>query len=83
MITIIKPLKTLKQTGWACPSTWKGITIDGEIVNIKYRWGILSVKINGVNVYYETVGDPLEGYMDTCTMMSVIGLLLKREEEDV
>ncbi|MCA1480782.1 hypothetical protein, partial [Bradyrhizobium sp. NBAIM08] len=32
----------LEQTCGACPSQWEGVTDDGRVVYIRYRWGALT-----------------------------------------
>ena len=72
----MKPkIKKLTQTCGACPSQWEASTDDGRMIYIRYRWGGLSVSISkeitddiydaidGDNLFYENLGDGLDGYL--------------------
>lgn len=56
-------VKNIKQTCYACPSQWEGKTDNGERVYVRYRWGNLSIDINGNGFYSESIGDGLAGVL--------------------
>jgi len=56
-------VKEITQTCFACPSQWSGTTEDGKEIYIRYRWGCLSVEINGKEILRGGFGDGLEGLM--------------------
>lgn len=58
-------IQDLKQTCFACPSQWSGMTTEGATVYGRYRWGYLSLDINNVHVYGRQLGDDLDGVMST------------------
>ena len=41
-------VKIIKNTCPACPSQWEGKTDKGRDIYIRYRWGYLTVQIDGV-----------------------------------
>lgn len=57
-------LKEITQTCYACPSQWEGITVDGEAVYIRYRWGRLRIDLDHETVFEQDMGDELDGYLD-------------------
>jgi len=56
-------VKEITQTCFACPSQWEGTTKDGEEIYIRYRWGGLSVEINGEEIFHKGIGGGLDGCM--------------------
>jgi len=61
MKTVIK----IKQTCYACPSQWEGMTDDGKDVYIRFRWGSLRLDIDGKTVAEMNVGDDdINGFID-------------------
>jgi len=66
----------LRKTSLACPSQWEGVLDDGRAVYARYRHGGLSVGLgdkiqdavsNGMSdraLYWDYVGDSLDGFMD-------------------
>jgi hypothetical protein len=75
----------LRRTCIACPSQWEGRIGDHGSIYIRYRWGVLTVRIsmtdgNAVAVdscFYEDdlgrrTGDRLGGYMDTDEMWQAL-----------
>jgi len=67
-------IKSLTQTCGACPSQWEGETENGAYVYIRYRYGWLSVDIDGVHMFGQEVGDSLGSVMDTEQMLRITGL---------
>jgi hypothetical protein len=47
----------------ACPSQWEGADDEGRHVYARYRWGSLSVKIGGKEVFQAEYGDSMSGVM--------------------
>lgn len=60
----------LVQTCHACPSQWDATTPDGKRVYIRYRWGFLTVDIDGKRVYERQIGNSLDGVMTTAEMLN-------------
>jgi len=54
-------VKQLEQTCSACPSQWEGTTECGKDIYIRYRWGSLSLKINGKQKFTAYIGNELDG----------------------
>jgi hypothetical protein len=62
----------LEQTCTACPSQWEGATAHGQAVYVRYRWGYLSVRIDGNEVYGAQVGDGYDGTMTTEELADIL-----------
>lgn len=69
-------LTSLTHTCYACPSQWNAVTDDGRKVYIRYRFGQLTVDVDGVEVQRHAVGEPLDGSMDQAEMLAHTGLVL-------
>lgn len=54
----------LTKTCESCPAQWEGRTNDGREVYVRYRWGHLSVEIDGSVILEKEVGGPYDGSMD-------------------
>jgi hypothetical protein len=65
---------SLSKTCEACPSQWEGKTAEGKKVYIRYRWGRLTMYIDGQLEFNGTFGDNLDGYMTDTQMLEHIGL---------
>lgn len=65
---------TLKQTLSACPSQWEcGLTTDGRKVYIRYRWGILTVRIeNGSDIRIIKDEEGWDGMMTTDELLEFL-----------
>lgn len=63
--------RSLEMTCGACPSQWEGETVDGSRIFIRYRYGILTVSIDGERVLRGEIGDRLDGAMSTEKMLSL------------
>jgi len=71
MVNVIK----ITQTCLACPSQWEGVTDDGKMIYIRYRYGGLSVRISqqatkdifdavsGKEIIGVDIGDEYDGYI--------------------
>jgi len=67
----------IAETCSACPSQWEGLTSDGQVVYIRYRWGNLYVGIGDSQKEavaaalenYRRIGDEYDGTMSTERMM--------------
>lgn len=57
-------LKDLIRYSSFCPTQWEGETTNGEEVYIRYRWGFLSIDINGEEVFGVKVGEEFDGMMN-------------------
>lgn len=78
-------LAELTETCGGCPSQWEGRTTSNEPVYIRYRWGNLTLCIgfpggdidNAIRADPKrrlSVGDGLDGCMETDEMMHHLGL---------
>jgi hypothetical protein len=69
-------MKEIEQTCAACPAQWEGLTADDRIVYIRFRWGILSVRIGspgdksefagvrGKEILRKQLGDEYLGFLE-------------------
>jgi len=57
-------IKRIVKTCDACPAQWDAETEDGRYVYIRYRYGFLSVSVDGERIVGKEVGDPLDGVMN-------------------
>jgi hypothetical protein len=69
-------MKEIEQTCAACPAQWEGLTDDDRIVYIRFRWGILSVRIGspgdksefagmrGKEILHKQLGDEYLGFLE-------------------
>lgn len=62
----------LIKTCSAYPSQWEGITKCGKDIYIRYRWGSLTLDIDGITVYSLSKGDGLDGYLDDSEMREAL-----------
>ena len=67
-------IKHLEQTCFACPSQWEGETTDGKYIYIRYRWGYLSVDVDGKEIFGLHVGSNTGGVMSEKEMLEITGL---------
>jgi hypothetical protein len=58
-------------TCFACPSQWEGKTVDGREFYARYRWGTLTVEIDGEVVKSVQCGEEYDGVMSTNTMLEI------------
>lgn len=52
------------QTCHAFPSQWDAQTTGGRSVYVRYRWGYLSVDVDGEFYWGDQVGDAFDGVME-------------------
>lgn len=83
----------LEKTCPACPSQWEGTLDDGRVMYARYRWGELSVGLgkdideavdNGRTedaLFFEHVGDGLDGFMSFEELRAHLGGLLDFPED--
>lgn len=64
----VKP-GTALQTSFACPSQWQARGIDGCSVHVRYRYGALTVSVDGRTIFIKTCGEPLDGVMSYSDMI--------------
>ncbi len=73
--TVDMEVKELRDLGGACPTQWEGRTLDGRAVYIRYRFGQLTVDVDGETLYSEGVGaDEMDGVMTTEEMLGHTGI---------
>lgn len=53
----------LRQTCYACPSSWEGLSSNGDEIYLRYRHGTFRLDINGVTAFSRAVGDSLDGVL--------------------
>lgn len=58
----------IEQTGWGCPTSWEGKATDPDgtewEIYVRFRYGYLSVDLDGAEIYGEQVSDGLDGFID-------------------
>lgn len=76
----------VNRTCSACPSQWELTLKDGRMIYVRYRWGMLSIRISpdpttdigdavgGEELIHEQLGDDLDG----CIEYHEIGQYLKK-----
>ena len=62
----------LVKTCSACPSQWEGTTKCGKSIYIRYRWGSLTLDIDGETIYSSSKGNSLDGYLDDSEMREAL-----------
>lgn len=66
-------VQSLEITCYACPTQWEGKTADGYDIYIRYRWGNLTLDINGQTVAtIEGHGDGFAGVLEHETMKELL-----------
>lgn len=68
---IIK-VKNIRQTSHFCPSQWEGRTENNEYLYVRYRFGCLSVEIDGKLLYSRELNDGLDGIIELEEVISVL-----------
>jgi len=56
------PITSVVQTCWACPSQWD-FMLDDKVGYARFRFGWLSVEVNGKEIIGESVGGEMDGVM--------------------
>lgn len=77
-------LRGLVQTCGACPSQWDAVTTRGDVLYIRYRWGLLTVREDrvdgrGATRWRRDYRDPYHGVMETEEMLRETGMTLAAE----
>jgi hypothetical protein len=77
-------VEVLQRTSIACPSQWEGETDDGRPVNIRYRYGNLSVNVGepgagdallgGECVFAASIGGNYDGMIEYNDVRTILGL---------
>lgn len=80
-------IKNIVQTCYACPSQWEAETLDGKAVYIRYRHGVLSVRL-GKTIYqainkgklrfHELVGGDNDGYITLSKVAKLANLKIQK-----
>lgn len=77
----LKPLVKLTQISDFAPSQWEGIAVDGKVVLVHYRYGVLTVyRFNPGEKWHSgerrevRVGGPLDGTLTTDEMLYVLDI---------
>lgn len=70
------PLSGLEQECGGCPSSWRAKTVEGTDVFIRYRYGTLTVSIDGINCLTLEHGDSLDGVLSTDEMLRITGFTI-------
>lgn len=66
----------MTQTCNACPAQWEGQTGEGKYIYIRFRYGYLSVQLEGITIYGNECGDGLDGFMTSAELASqLLGVL--------
>lgn len=73
-------IKDLVQTCGACPSQWSAKTEEGNDVYIRYRWGCLTMDIDGELIQEIDHGDGMDGFMTEREMLYLLDLSVKPED---
>lgn len=55
---------TIIDCGGACPFQVNAKTDKGEHVYVRYRWGWLSVDVDGKTIFCKQIGDDMAGFLD-------------------
>ena len=83
-------IKYIKRTCESCPSQWEVKLMDGRMVYVRYRWGILSIRVsskktdnimdavNGKEILGEKLGAGFDGYLDDDAMKKYLKTALER-----
>ena len=66
-------IRHITQTSYGCPSQWEGVTTQGERVYIRYRYGHLSVDLDGEQVYSRIVGTSQDGVISLGRVRDLVG----------
>lgn len=88
---LLKNITSIKQTCKSSPSQWVVKLKDGRMMDIRYRWGVLSMRISesstndifdvvvsGKQIFKKQIGDSLDGYMKTKDMLSYLKEALEK-----
>ena len=70
-------VKDLIRFGSYCPAQWDGETDNGKKVYIRYRWGVLTIDLNGEEVFSVKAGEEFDGVMSDEEMKEVTKSVIK------
>lgn len=74
---MVKKVESYKMTCDACPSQWEGRAVDGTRFYIRYRYGWLTVRLNGSETVLEKdIGSALDGVMADGEMFEHVARVL-------
>ena len=76
----MKKLIWLTQTCEACPSQWEGELEDSGLVYIRYRYGNLTVEVDGESILDFSFGGGMDGVMDLETLITHTNHILDYSE---
>jgi len=83
-------IKYIKRTCESCPSQWEVKLMDGRMLYIRYRWGILSIRaslkktddimdaVNGKEIIGEKLGAGFDGYLSDNAMRRYLKTALEK-----
>ena len=77
MTVAMLKIKKLENLCTSCPSQWEGETISGERVYIRYRWGYLTLDVDGKEAYSIRCGADYDGTMDTDEMKRLLRKVIR------
>ena len=87
-------IKTINKTCESHPAQWEGTLTNGKMFHIRYRWGILVIRVsqdatNDIDdalnddsfcILSECIGDWFDGEMSDIKMLGYLNKALKRLE---
>jgi len=83
-------IKYIKKTCECNPSQWEVKLVDGRMLYIRYRWGVLSIKVspkktddimdavNGREIIGKKLGAGFDSFLDDNTMKQYLRTALER-----
>lgn len=69
-------LVSLEMTVSACPTFWEAVNLDGEKVEVRYRWGVLQVYVADELVWAKRIGSEYDGTLEDAKMLEHTGFVL-------
>ncbi len=88
-------VKDIKKTSECNPSQWEVKLMDGRMFYIRYRWGILSIRVslkktnnimdavNGREIIGVKLGAGFDGYLDDNAMKQYLRTALERLASEI
>jgi len=83
-------IKYIKRTSETCPSQWEVKLMDGRMVYVRYRWGILSIRVsskktdnimdavNGKEIIGGKLGTGFDSFLDDDVMKQYLKRALEK-----
>ena len=83
-------IKYIKKTCECYPSQWEAKLMDGRMLYIRYRWGVLSIRaslkktdnimdaVDGKEILGKKLGAGFDGYLDDDAMKQYLKTALER-----